>query len=81
MNFSLNSLPDQCAVRAVLQEPVWPPKRGNLCVALTAFVVLMERLAIGQVGVHFLSLQSIYFMHVQSTPTVRQSLQTFDDSN
>ena len=48
--FSPYSHPAQCAVKAVLQVPAWPERKGNLCAVLTAFVALRGRSAIKLVG-------------------------------
>ena len=48
--FSPYSHPAQCAVKAVLQVPAWPERKGNLCAVLTASLVLRERSAIRLVG-------------------------------
>ena len=48
--FSPDSHPAQCAVKAVLQVPAWPERKGSLCAVLTASFVLRGRSAMKRVG-------------------------------
>ena len=40
-----------CVVKAVLQVPAWPERKGNLCAALTASLVLRERSVMRRVSI------------------------------